>query len=221
LSFSNDGGEARSERLADGSELWLAPATTLAVAFDGEQRHIDLTRGSARFKVAHERRPFIVSAGGGSVIARGTLFEVSLATGRVTVRLFEGAVDVAMPRAASRMNQEPRRLKPGGTVTYAAPTATTSRLETPAGIAGQTETLPVMGQVLQPREYQAVALADLVAEANRIAARPIRLDPALAQRRVSGRFGIADTRQLADRLARLFDLRLDLSDPTAIALHTR
>jgi ferric-dicitrate binding protein FerR (iron transport regulator) len=44
---------------------------------DAESSRLKLLCGQAQFEVAHEQRPFIVFAGGGSAAARGTIFEVA------------------------------------------------------------------------------------------------------------------------------------------------
>jgi transmembrane sensor len=194
-------GETRTVRLADGSTVRLEPATRLDAALDGERRTIRLSQGQARFAVAHETRPFVVLVGGGSVTARGTVFDVAVAGGRVDVRLLEGAVDVALPARTRHVRPVVRRLAPGEGLSF-----------TPAPAAGSTSAAGA-------RDVEAVPVAALVAEANRNSSRPIRLaDPALGQRRVSGRFRLDDTALLAERLAALFGRTADLSDPREIVL---
>lgn len=196
-------GETRMVRLADGSAVQLGAATRLETVFDSRGRTIRLSQGRARFEVAHEGRPFVVLAGGGSVTARGTVFDVAVADGkRIEVCLLEGAVDVALPAAASKASKpEVRRLAAGESLSFvpAIPRATS----------------PAMA----PRDFEAVPVAALVAEANRSAARPIRLaDATLGDRRVSGRFRVDDTELLAQRLAALFGRTVDRSDPHEIVL---
>lgn len=187
-------GETRAVRLADGSMLALGSDSAVTLEFDEARRRLRLLKGQARFEVAHERRPFVVLAGGGSVTARGTVFEVALTqAGRVDVRLLEGAVDVALPR---RERDAPvvRQLRSGEQIAF----------EVPAVAAPVSPTLPAPAATTA-RDYQGVTVAALIAEANRGAARPIRLaNPALGQERVSGRFRIDDTAVLAERLAALF-----------------
>lgn len=203
-------GETRSIRLADGSTLTLGSDSAVETAFDPGRRQLRLLRGQARFAVAHERRPFIVLAGGGSVTARGTVFEVALAADRVNVRLLEGAIDVALPRR-DRTAPVVRRLGAGERLSFAVPVAANGApppSPAPAGLAAATV-----------RDYQGVTVAALIAEANRGAARPIRLaDPTLGSKRVSGRFRIDDTELLAGRLAVLFGGKAKLGDDREIVL---
>lgn len=205
--LATESGETRSVRLADGSTLALGSDSSVALEFDKTRRQLRLLRGRARFEVAHEARPFTVLAGGGSVTARGTVFEVALTrTGRVDVRLLEGRIDVALPR---RGRQAPvvRELRAGEQIVFEANAAS---LPSPA---------PLVPAATAARDYQGVTVAALIAEANRGAARPIRLaDPALGQQRVSGRFRIDDTALLAERLAALFDGKAEFGDDREVLL---
>ncbi|MEN5096349.1 FecR domain-containing protein [Stenotrophomonas sp. TWI1409] len=84
----------RVVQLEDGSTAVLDAGTALAVAFDGQQRHLRLLRGQAWFQVAHEARPFQVEAAGGLVRDIGTAFSVSMLDTTVTTEVSEGVVDV-------------------------------------------------------------------------------------------------------------------------------
>jgi len=211
---STRAGEARVARLADGSTVRLGSDTLLAVTIDAGRRTLRLERGQARFEVAHESRPFVVLAGGGSVTARGTIFEVGLApSGRVDVRLLQGAIDVALPQEPHAKDAATvRRLVAGESIGFAAAVS-----EHP----GRKE--PVTGSAATPtsaREFTAIPVAVLIAEANSGATRPIRLaDASLSAERVSGRFRIDDTQLLADRLGALFGGTVDTSNPSEIVLH--
>jgi transmembrane sensor len=199
-------GERRPVRLGDGSLLILAADTTIKAQFNDGMRRLTLKRGQARFEVAHERRPFIVYAGGGTVTARGTIFEVGLAEGRrVSVRLIQGVVDVSLPRAApgDRGVPPPRRLRAGEAIDFQAADAL-QPLDPGSGDDTQASTA---AGVL---DFDRITLAALIDMANRTSARPIRLgDPSLGQRRISGRFRIDDSDLLADRIAALLDLRVE------------
>jgi transmembrane sensor len=199
----------REERIADGSRVAMAGGTRLRLAYTAAERRLVLLEGRARFDVFHESRPFVVAAGGGTVTARGTLFEVALGPGgHVSVRLLRGRVDVALPSATGTIPV--RKLEPGQSLSFVARAPASA-----APAAGQA------GAECTARDYEAIPLSLLIAEANRGSARPIRIDPALGSRRVSGRFRIDETGLLADRLARLFDLEVDRSDPASLVLKSR
>lgn len=203
-------GERRSVPLPDGSTVTLEADSRLLVHYDDRRRALTLERGRARFEVAHERRSFIVFAQGGSVTARGTIFDVSIGTAGVTVRLLRGAVDVSRPAAAGAAGGSVAaaqvlvtRLTPGEMFSFGARSVPNLAL-TQAEVAGA-QTSPDSPAAL---EFERTPLAQIIAETNRGAAMPIRLaDPALGALQVSGRFRIDDNAQVADRLAALFDLR--------------
>lgn len=207
-------GEQHSVRLGDGSTILLAGGTLLRVQFSGTLRRLDLDRGLARFEVAHESRPFVVFAGGGSVTAHGTIFDVGLsADRRVSVRLIKGSIDVQLP--PSRLSAErpaSRRLKAGEALSFEA-------------IAGRLSTgpaAPASAPAEGAHDYQNVRLADLIGEANRQGTVPIRFaDPAIGEHRISGRFRTDDTARLADRIAVLFDLSADRSNRAEIVLRPK
>ncbi|WCM26346.1 FecR domain-containing protein [Sphingomonas sp. QA11] len=210
--LSTIAGEASAVRLADGSTVRLDRGTVLDVDIGGGQRNLRLRQGQARFEVAHEQRPFIVFAGGGSVTARGTIFEVALTrSGKVAVRLLQGAVDVALPRQAPMSPSAVRKLSVGEGISFAAQPQASPSPVVPIGAT----TAPSSGA----RDFEATPVSELVALANHGAARPIRMaGTSLAAQRVSGRFRIDDTELLARRLAALFGGHVDASDPHELVL---
>jgi transmembrane sensor len=211
VQLATGAGDSRAVRLDDGSVLNLAPDTTVTASFTGASRRLELERGSARFQVAHEQRPFMVFAGGGSVTAHGTIFEVGLAADRrVSVRLIEGVVDVMLPLRAktSGARQDTRRLHPGEMISFEAQNSGGFEAGSREGHAAQ--------------DYDGIRIAELIALANGGASPKIRLDdPAVGLRRVSGRFRVDDTKLLAERLAALFDLAIDQPGPGEIVLRAR
>lgn len=213
--FVTTAGEHRRVWLPDGSAVMLAGGTMLNVKFDATMRGLELNRGNARFEVAHEFRPFVVFAGGGSVTAHGTVFDVGVtADHRVSVRLIKGSVDVRFP-GARRGKGEPsiRRLEPGDTVTFET---------SPGQSSGRAQSASDSAAIQSARDYRDVRVADIVREANRLSKVPIRFaDPALEQEKISGRFRIDDATTLAERLATLFDLAVDRSNPAEILLRPK
>lgn len=210
-------GERRTFTLADRSRIALQGDSSVRVEF-GAERRLELIRGEARFEVFHEVRPFIVHAGGGTVTARGTVFDVALGLERrVTVRLIQGSVDVKLPITSASAPSDPqlRRMRPGNFLSFAAQQPGTGKM------SGKSSTVS-QGRSAIVREYEAIAIAQLVEEANRASPVPIRLgDPSIGPQKVSGRFRIDDPLLLAERLAILFDLRVDRSDPDLIMLRRR
>jgi transmembrane sensor len=93
--YSTAFGEQRIITLADGSVIELNTDSALKVQFTKHQRAIDMTRGEAFFRVAHDTaRPFVVSAGEASVKAVGTQFNVRMNSDSTLVSVVEGTVEV-------------------------------------------------------------------------------------------------------------------------------
>lgn len=197
--FATRMGEIRAVKLGDGSVVTLDTDTHLGVTFGSERRELWLEQGRARFDVTHDGRTFIVHAGGGTVIARGTLFDVRVDSGRATVRLLRGAIDVNLP---TKTSGEPRvrTVQPGQAVAF----------DDVRGIvalapAQRTEIV----QTTWPDallDFDNVTVRDFVAEANRYAEKRLVVsDPALAARRISGTFRVGDPGRLAGHISVLLD----------------
>ncbi len=91
---TDDSGQRRIA-LSDGSLIDLNSASEVAVDFGGRERRITLSAGEAHFDVAKDPdRPFIVTAGGVSVRAVGTAFNVRHAAESIDVLVVEGKVEV-------------------------------------------------------------------------------------------------------------------------------
>lgn len=210
IEFATIAGETRTVRLDDGSMVTLSPGSRLTVLFNLSERHLRLERGRGRFDVAHEKRPFIVSAGLGTVTAHGTIFDVELSgTQRISVKLIRGSIAVEMPSSdeSAEAKASVRWLVPGEQVEFANATLPTPAVvPVPAALAGAA------------LEFDDVRLADLVARTNRGSVVKLRIDPSLADLRISGRFQTADKRKLADAIASTFNLKVDADPPGVIRL---
>jgi transmembrane sensor len=88
-------GEQRSLTLADGSTVELNAQTTVRIRYTDSERHINLLRGQALFRVAKDQtRPFIVRTGDTHVRAVGTQFDVYRKTTATIITVVEGTVAV-------------------------------------------------------------------------------------------------------------------------------
>lgn len=93
--------------LSDGSLVYLNSASDVLVDFNARERRVVLSAGEAHFEVAHDAsRPFIVVAGGVSVRAVGTAFNVKLAAGSIDVLVVQGKVEVARQRETAIVSSE-------------------------------------------------------------------------------------------------------------------
>jgi transmembrane sensor len=87
--------EQRRLALADGSWMHLNSASAVEVNFTPHVRQIELKRGEGFFDVGHDqRRPFVVTAAGRSVIAMGTRFSVYLQEDDLLVTVLDGRVAI-------------------------------------------------------------------------------------------------------------------------------
>lgn len=85
-------GEARVVALADGDSVQLSGGTRLLLDRK-DARSGRLERGQALFMIRHdERRPFRLAVGGDTLVDAGTVFDVRMDQGQMTVAVSEGAV---------------------------------------------------------------------------------------------------------------------------------
>ncbi|MCO2831654.1 FecR family protein [Pseudomonas aeruginosa] len=182
-------GEVRILRLVDGSEVELDAQSAIDVAYDSRERRVRLLEGSAIFRAApragRETRPFVVESAGGSTRALGTRFLVSRNDdGSVQVGVLEHRVAVALahPRTGTVGRRE---LGEGESLRYSA--------------EGGVEAPPVSYTHLRAHEtlselvFDEQPLGEVVARLNRYRPGHLLVAPgALAQRRVSGVFRVAD-----------------------------
>lgn len=97
-SFHTAVGQTQTVMLPDGSAVTLDTDTRIRARIDGHERRIELEKGRAFFRVAHDRtRPFRVLAAGRTVTALGTVFEVRADPRNFEVTLLEGRVRVEAP----------------------------------------------------------------------------------------------------------------------------
>jgi len=91
-------GQTQTVVLADGSAVTLDTDSVIRTRIDGRERRIELEKGRAFFRVAHDKsRPFRVLAAGRTVTALGTVFEVNADPRRFEVTLLQGRVRVETP----------------------------------------------------------------------------------------------------------------------------
>jgi transmembrane sensor len=89
-------GETRVVTLDDGSRVELSARSAIAVDFHGRERRLSLLVGEAFFQAAENKeRPFVVTAGSGTVTALGTAFDIALDGAGAEVVVAEHRVAVA------------------------------------------------------------------------------------------------------------------------------
>ena len=209
-------GEVRPVRLADGSRMILDSDSLVSIRMDRKHRLVDLRRGRARFDVARDDRPFLVTAAGGEVAAKHAVFDVRAFTvDRVEVDAIRGQIDVRQDgfdddRTKGREAFRPAVFLTGGQMVRLASRA---RL-TPVAANRARWTWPLLRLVVDR-----VPLEQVVAEANRYSVQKIAVpDARVQQLRVSGSFRIDDGSGLAARLAAVFHLTTERRSPSLIVL---
>ena len=199
-------GEIRTIRLADGSQVTLDTATLVRVAFTPQARHLVLERGRARFRVVPDsQRPFTVAVTDGEVLARSSLFDVSVTEKPARVSAFEGTLELQ----SSSVN------RPAAAQTLATGEKTVLDSRTKPQRISAADARWVAGMLA----LDATPLGDAIASINRYNRLQVRLaDPRLASLSITGAFRTRDPDQFARAVAAMFNLRVDRSD-MAIILH--
>lgn len=204
-------GEIRTVKLGDGTTVTLDTDSAIEVRLSGDLRQVRLVRGRARFDVAHDAaRPFRVEAGGRTVTALGTMFDVGIEPGGVRVSLLRGSVDVRGVAPAGGVAAV-TRLAPGECFTDVARSPQVVRAS------------PGLQQwVSGMLDFDGVPLGNVLEQTNRYSARKIRLgDPSLATERVTGGFRPLPVEELATALAAAFSLQVERSPQGDLILRRR
>ena len=200
-------GEQRTEALTDGTTLRINTGSALEVRMTESLRKIVLTRGEAAFDVAKDAsRPFVVSAGDGTITAVGTHFQVRHEHGRVAVTLIEGRVQVSRSSGGER-----EWLVPGQQATFSTEAS---------GIVRRNVDVQALTSWMGGRlEFRATPLEQAVAEVNRYSQRKLRIaDPAIAHLEVSGTFRTGDIESVAAAFEAAFSVRAEARDDETVLL---
>lgn len=206
--FQTAVGEIRTVLLADGSTLTLDTSTLVRVVLSHDSRRLDLTRGRARFRVARDNRPFTVAVSGGEIVARHTLFDISVVGPQPLVSLIEGEVE--LHSAAQDGKVSTQRLVAGQQAALG------------NGAAPHRLSLADARWVSGMLALDGTPLSNAVAAINRYNRTQVRLaDQHLASVAVTGAFHARDPHQFARAIATMFGLSVDQSHPDILLLQPR
>lgn len=163
--------------LSDKSVVHLNADSRLNVRYSRASRDLALEKGDAMFEVAkNPDRPFNVTAGGATVTAVGTRFEVDRVSDAVEVHVFEGVVKVSGQDGPTRL------VRKGEWVLLAADRQSSGRFEPDSYQTWRSDWL-VAEQT--PLKY-------VIARLNRYSAGQILVrDPAIGNLKVTGRFRLS------------------------------
>ncbi|AYJ87426.1 DUF4880 domain-containing protein [Sphingomonas paeninsulae] len=198
------GSAVRAFRLADMSIVLLDADSAIAVDLTDRERRVTLTRGRARFIVAHDpARRFVVLADGQKVTAHGTVFDVSQTRTGTHIVLISGVVDVTTTvETPSDHPSAPVTMRAGQTLDASS-----------HGMHAVPTHVSDAAWPVSRLSFNGVPLGRVIALANRHASVRIVLAPDVTTgRRISGVFDVRDARALAEKLAAALDLRLSESD---------
>ncbi|MBO9697328.1 MAG: FecR domain-containing protein [Sphingopyxis sp.] len=180
--FRTGAGQTTTVTLPEGSVVTLDAETEMRLHETPGERRVDLVGGRAFFRVASDpSRPFIVHAGGKSVRAIGTAFEVSFEHGNMVVTLAQGKVRVEESGSGSGSGTD---MVPGGQLMIGADHNWTLRRVDVAKETSWTE-----GRLI----FMNDPLSEAVAEMNRYSARKLVFkDGQIPQKEVVGVFEAGD-----------------------------
>lgn len=209
-------GEQRTVRLVDGSIVYLNARSRIRVAFSSAERDIELDEGEAVFKVAHDvARPFRVHAGGATVQAVGTEFNVYRRASETTVSVLEGKVEIRPAEHVSASTDGSAKDSPAltGAVGKAdAPVLITAGEQariTSRAVTKQAEPDVIAAVAWRQRRlvFRAARLEDIAAEFGRYSPQRIQLEDAVAREmRFTGTFDADDPGSLVLFLEKLNEL---------------
>jgi transmembrane sensor len=203
-------GETRRVALADGSTVTLDSNTSIRVRLGRARRAAQVTQGRAHFEVAKDaQRPFVVSAGGRTVTALGTMFDVSRAPTFVSVVLIEGRVGV---RSTNPLDEEVRFMTPGERLVFAADGAVTQ---------DRPNLVKLTAWESGDAVFENDTIAAAAAELNRYSHRPIVVQGTTVSRmRVSGVFRAGATEEFALSVQTLLPVKVRF-EPDRIVIEAR
>ena len=204
-SYATSIGETRVVPLEDGSVITLNTNSKVLVHYTKDRRDIRLAQGEALFDVAKNKaRPFVVVAGDTQIRAVGTSFTVKmLPLQPVQVLVQEGVVEVKRPDAVAAT---PVRA-PANTLVRAAPDAPiAAEMVTPAQLTRDLAWR--VGRIA----FDNKTLKDAADEFSRYSDTHIQIDPAIADRTITGLFVSNDPVGFARAAALSLNLKANVSE---------
>ena len=190
-------GQQRELTLADGSTVTLNTDTAIDVLFDANQRLIHLREGEIQVQTAQDisaqARPFLVSTRQGRMQALGTRFIVRTLQPRTHLAVLEGAVKVEL---ADNRQGTPLIVNAGQRTDFS------SQTFGQVSAADRYVSAWTQGMLMADK----MRLADFVTELTRYHRGVVRVDPAIANLRISGAYPISDTQRTVNMLVQTYPL---------------
>lgn len=199
-------GERTDLVLADGSTVRLNAQSAVQITYTNTQRSLKLLRGQAFFQVEKDAdRPFVVQAGGESITALGTEFDVRMDARRgLRVALLEGKVAVQNKARTTTI------LNPNDVLQSVGNRVSVSKVSDFRNLISWTE-----GVLL----FSNTPLWEALEDINRYAPTPIILDdPRLGAINISGTFHAGQSKQFLEAIELAFPIRISQQNEKHIVL---
>ncbi|OYX33391.1 MAG: hypothetical protein B7Y99_07480 [Caulobacterales bacterium 32-69-10] len=200
--YEADRGQIREVALGEGTRITLNTQSKIEVAMERRARRVVMSEGEAAFDVAQDpRRPFLITVGDRTVTVVGTEFNIANRTGRLSVTVTRGVVEVS-PLAGEqgdvvRLVRSQRLLHDVG------------------GAAQRVETVAAPENAFSWKKrrliYDDASLDQVVADLNRYFPRPVQLEGDAKTLRFSGVLMVADEDAVLRRLEELLPVTVNSS----------
>ncbi|MBU9809112.1 FecR family protein [Rouxiella badensis] len=187
-----DTAQRRHIELGDGSTLDMNARTALNITLNDTLRNVDLRTGGIIVSVVNDTRPFSVNTGMGRVLTEKARFHVRQEDGGIHLAVLESVVKVTIRRGDSQW------VEAGHGLWFNQDTLM------PVAISPDAETAWIQGRL----EVKDTPLSSVIASLKNYSSAIIRLDPAVANLRVSGNFPLDDVPYALDALAQTMPIAI-------------
>lgn len=214
LALHTGRGQALTRQLQDGSQLDLAPRTTVQATLYRDRREVRMTGGEVRFDVQPDAaRPFEVVTAWGRVRVLGTAFSVAVRDGRMVVSVAHGRVAVWSAQGEAGRAADVA-LGAGQAVRADAQGLGAVGMVAPADVGAWRQGWLV---------FDRAPLAEVVARWNDHLAQPITMaaDPALDGLRLTGSFALRDPDALITSLPSVLPVQVSRAADGRLTIRSR
>nr|WP_131866817.1 FecR domain-containing protein [Biostraticola tofi] len=184
--------QRRRIELDDGSTLDMNARTALNIILDERMRDVELRTGGVIAKVAADDRPFRINTGIGHILSRQARFHVRQESGGIHLAVLDSVVKVTGLRGNSQLVKAGHGLWFNQHTFY------------PVAISPYAETAWTEGRL----EVRDASLSSVIGSLKNYSQAVIRLDPSIAQLRVSGNFPLDDVPYALDALAQTMPIAI-------------
>jgi transmembrane sensor len=196
--YQTEVGEQKRVPLADGSELFLDTNTALSVDMSGDRRSLSLRYGRVNCRIAHNDRPFRVTAGDRLVVGNRCEFDVLNSEGNFSVVVFDGNAEIS--------DSIDRRVQlHSGDRTIATLSSPLRRDRPNLSLLTAWHT----GHLV----FKDETVSEAVLEVNRYSTLKLEIDdPEIASLHISGGYAVGDALGFAESLSQLLPIGVRLAD---------